>query len=121
MENVDGVNGIVIEALNRPYAEVKKGYTYFEENDVIFAKITPCMQNGKNAIVTGLIDGIGFGSTEFHVIRCSEEVIPEWIHLFLRRQETLDAAIKTFYCSSWTKACASQLLRKFRNTDTSIS
>lgn len=96
MENVDGVNGIVIGALNRPYAEVKKGYTYFEENDVIFAKITPCMQNGKNAIVTGLIDGIGFGSTEFHVIRCSEEVIPEWVHLFLRRQETLDAAIKTF-------------------------
>ena len=90
------MNGIVIVALNRPYAEIKKGYTYFGENDVIFAKITPCMQNGKNAIVTGLIGGIGFGSTEFHVLRCSDEVIPEWVHLFLRRQETLDAAIKTF-------------------------
>ncbi|MDI1291160.1 MAG: restriction endonuclease subunit S [Methylobacter sp.] len=96
MEGVDGINGIVIGALNRPYAEIKKGYTYFEENDVIFAKITPCMQNGKHAIATDLIDGIGFGSTEFHVIRCSEDIIPEWVHYYLRRQETLNAAIKTF-------------------------
>lgn len=96
MEGVDGINGIVIGILNRPYAEVKKGYTYFEENDVIFAKITPCMQNGKHAIVRGLLDGIGFGSTEFHIIRCSNEIIPEWVHFYLRRQETLDAAIKTF-------------------------
>jgi type I restriction enzyme S subunit len=82
MENVDDVNGIVKHVLSRPYAAVKKGYTYFEENDVIFAKITPCMQNGKHAIVSNLIDGIGFGSTEFHVIRCSEKIIPEWVHFF---------------------------------------
>jgi type I restriction enzyme S subunit len=40
------------------------------------------MQNGKHAIVSNLIDGIGFGSTEFHVIRCSEKIIPEWVHFF---------------------------------------
>lgn len=96
MEGVDGINGIVIGTLSRPYAEIKKGYTYFEENDVIFAKIAPCMQNGKHAIVTDLIGGIGFGSTEFHVIRCTKDIIPEWVHYYLRRQETLNAAIKTF-------------------------
>lgn len=51
------------------YAEVKKGFTYFAESDVLFAKITPCMENGKGAIARGLSNGIGAGSTEFHVLR----------------------------------------------------
>ena len=53
----------------RPYSEVKKGYTSFADGDVVFAKITPCMENGKVAVVQGLKNGIGFGSTEFHVVR----------------------------------------------------
>ncbi len=96
MENVDGVNGVVRKLYEKSYSQIKKGYTYFEENDVIFAKITPCMQNGKHAVVIGLIDGIGFGSTEFHIIRASNKITPEWIHYFLRRKETLNAAVKTF-------------------------
>lgn len=51
------------------YKDVKKGFTYFAENDVLFAKITPCMENGKGAIAEGLSGGIGAGSTEFHVLR----------------------------------------------------
>ena len=51
------------------YSEVKTGFTYFSENDVLFAKITPCMENGKGAIMLELMNGIGFGSTEFHVLR----------------------------------------------------
>lgn len=51
------------------YDEVKTGFTYFAEDDVLFAKITPCMENGKGAIAKGLCNGIGFGSTEFHVLR----------------------------------------------------
>ena len=53
----------------RKYHEVKKGYTSFIDGDVLLAKITPCMENGKGALATGLINGIGFGSTEFHVLR----------------------------------------------------
>ena len=96
MENVDAVLGKISLLNTVPFAKVKKGYTYFENNDVIFAKITPCMQNGKHALVSGLLDGFGFGSTEFHVIRATDEVTPEWIHFYLRRKETLDAAIRTF-------------------------
>lgn len=96
MESVDETLGEVSQAYIRPYAKVKKGYTYFEERDVIFAKITPCMQNGKHAVVKNLIGGFGFGSTEFHVIRPSEQVLPEWLHFYLRRKETLEAAEKTF-------------------------
>lgn len=52
--------------------DVYKRFTYFRENDVLFAKITPCMENGKGAIAKGLCNGIGFGSTEFHVLRPME-------------------------------------------------
>lgn len=96
MEAVDEVLGEVTKTISQPYSKVKKGYTYFENGDVIFAKVTPCMQNGKHAVVRNLIDGVGFGSTEFHVIRGSEEIVPEWIHYYLRRKKTLDAALKTF-------------------------
>jgi len=95
MEAVDDVRGEVIQQIASPFLKIKKGYTYFENGDIIFAKITPCMQNGKHAVLGNLIDGFGFGSTEFHVIRPSKRVIPEWIHYFLRRKETLDAAFKT--------------------------
>ena len=80
----------------KSYSEVKKGYTWFADNDVIFAKITPCMENGKQAIVRNLIDGFGFGSTEFHVLRASNIILPEWIHLYVRQQTVLDEAARHF-------------------------
>ena len=65
----------------KEYDEVKKGFTYFAENDVLFAKITPCMENGKGAVAKGLHNGIGFGSTEFHVLRpISGKTNPYWIY-----------------------------------------
>ena len=65
----------------KTYDEVKTGFTYFAENDVLFAKITPCMENGKGAIAKGLYNGIGFGSTEFHVLRpVSGKTNPHWIY-----------------------------------------
>ena len=85
MPSVDGQTGAITRPEERGYAEISNGYTYFEEEDVIFAKITPCMQNGKHAVASGLLNGFGFGSTEFHVLRPSENTIPEWIHKFLRQ------------------------------------
>ena len=64
----------------KKYSEVKTGFTYFHEGDVLFAKITPCMENGKGAIAINLKNLIGFGSTEFHVIRPIENITnSEWI------------------------------------------
>ncbi len=96
MPSVDGNSGNISDPLERPFEEIKKGYTYFEENDVLFAKITPCMQNGKHVIARNLIDGIGFGTTEFHVIRPGDEVIPEWIHLYIRQPAILNEAATHF-------------------------
>ncbi len=55
--------------IKKPISELWNGFTCFEENDVIIAKITPCFENGKAALITNLGSNIGFGSTEFHVIR----------------------------------------------------
>jgi type I restriction enzyme S subunit len=71
MSNV-GEDGDFNNIETRKYAEVKSGFTYFREDDVLFAKITPCMENGKGAIAKGLRNGVGFGSTEFHVLRPNE-------------------------------------------------
>ena len=62
-------NGYLQDVADEEYGKVKKGFTYFENNDVLFAKITPCMENGKGAIAQELTNGIGMGSTEFHVLR----------------------------------------------------
>ncbi len=61
-------------------SEVGASYTYFRENDVLLAKVTPCFENGKAGIARNLSNGIGFGSSEFFVIRCSEKVMPEWVY-----------------------------------------
>lgn len=78
----------------KDYDEVKTGFTYFTENDVLFAKITPCMENGKGAVAKGLHNGIGFGSTEFHVLRpISGKADPYWIYtLTAFSQFRMDAA-----------------------------
>lgn len=96
MESIDAVSGTIAVPRTRPYAEVKKGYTCFKEGDVLFAKITPCMQNGKHAIANGLVGRIGFGTTEFHVLRPGEKVISEWIWYFVRRPSLLLKATEHF-------------------------
>ncbi|HDY8010716.1 TPA: restriction endonuclease subunit S [Vibrio vulnificus] len=71
----------LMNTTNRNYSEVKKGFTSFQDDDVLVAKITPCFENGKGALAFNLTNGIGFGSTEFHVIRAKEKKgNPEFIH-----------------------------------------
>jgi type I restriction enzyme S subunit len=69
MAAVEAGSGRMDPSCVRTYGQVKKGFTHFCEGDVLFAKITPCMENGKMAVAAGLRNGIGFGSTEFHVLR----------------------------------------------------
>jgi len=71
-------------------SEVYKGYTYFAENDILLAKITPCFENGKSAIARKLKNGVGFGSTEFIVLRVNEKTIPEWIYNFIANINFID-------------------------------
>jgi restriction endonuclease S subunit len=87
--------GYIERMEDKQYSNVKRGgYTYFAENDIIIAKITPCMENGKCAIATGLTNGIGFGSTEFHVLRCKEQIINKYLFGYLNRSAIREEAAK---------------------------
>jgi type I restriction enzyme, S subunit len=70
----------------KPYIKARKSYTAFAEGDVILAKITPCFENGKAAVVPTLKHGLGFGSTEFHVFRPTGAVEAEYLFHFLRQE-----------------------------------
>ena len=83
--------------LHMPLKEVKKGFTPFRDGDVLWAKITPCMQNGKTCIVNGLPNRIGYGSTEFHVIRViSKCVSADFVKEFLGQTTLRRLATFTF-------------------------
>lgn len=69
MAAVEEMTGRLDATQARLWAEVRKGYTRFQEGDVVLAKITPSMENGKAALAIGLIGGVGAGTTEFHVFR----------------------------------------------------
>lgn len=71
--------GKIVNCCIRKYGDVKNGFTYFKDGDILVAKITPCFENGKGALAKDLKNGIGFGSTEFHVIRSGEKVFPTYL------------------------------------------
>ena len=93
--------GYIETMIDKPLKDVKKGgYTYFAEDDLIFAKITPCMENGKCAIAKDLTNRIGFGSSEFHVFRCSESINKKYLFLILNSAIVRNAAIANMTGSS---------------------
>ena len=86
MAAVKALSGDIDVSNIRKYAEVKKGYTHFRNGDILFAKVTPCMENGKMAIARKLLNGVGFGSTEFHVLRPRAGVDARYIYYFVSSQ-----------------------------------
>lgn len=64
--------------------DVYTGYTYFRDNDVLLAKVTPCFENGKAGLAKNLTNGIGFGSSEFFVLRAKDSTLPEWIYVCVK-------------------------------------
>jgi type I restriction enzyme S subunit len=92
MRAVEPDGGGLVRPEARRYGEVKKGYTPFVSGDVIMAKITPCMENGKTTVVPDLPGSICFGSTEFHVIRPEAGISAKWVASFLMQYEVRRAA-----------------------------
>ena len=96
MSAVDETFGEIIGTETRRLEDIGSGYTPFCENDVLFAKITPCMENGKTAIARHLENGVGYGSTEFHVLRSKKYVMPEWVFAFVRQPAFREQAKASF-------------------------
>jgi type I restriction enzyme S subunit len=83
MPAVGAGNGTIDVSRERPFSELRKGFTPFQEGDVLFAKITPCMENGKMAVVPKLKNGYGFGSTEFHVLRPKDGIDARYLYYYV--------------------------------------
>ena len=91
-----GYGSVIDTSQVRVWKNVKKGFTKFCEGDVVIAKITPCFQNRKSAIVKNVKNGIGTGTTELHVIRCKEDVLPEFILYFFKTSYFIKYGIEHF-------------------------
>lgn len=77
----------LLSSVVRDYDDVCKGFTSFADNDVLVAKITPCFENGKGAYVEGMQNGIGFGSTEFHVLRAGAKSDSKYLYYLTNTSE----------------------------------
>ena len=107
-------DGYLVDMTDEEYGKVKKGFTYFENNDVLFAKITPCMENGKGAIVHGLTNGIGMGSTEFHVLRPINGISsPYWLLALTRMPIFRERAAKNMSGTGGQKRVSASYLDQF--------
>ncbi|GAB5349051.1 restriction endonuclease subunit S [Alteriqipengyuania sp. 357] len=83
MPAVEAETGRIDVSERRPFSKVKNGFTSFETGDVLFAKITPCMENGKMAVVPPLPRNVGFGTTEFHVLRPTGAIDNRFLYYFV--------------------------------------
>ncbi len=118
------ISFVPMEAVNEIYAEINgnndcpiaetKGFTRFQEGDLLWAKITPCMENGKSAVAKGLTNGYGCGSTEFHVIRPkNDDVLVEYIHSLLHMKLVRQTAKLYFGGSAGQQRVATDFLEDF--------
>lgn len=108
-------NGAILKRQRRSYKDVAKGFTSFAENDVLVAKITPCFENGKGALVTGLIGGVGFGSTEFHVIRAKHGLsIPAFIKLHISSTTFRRHGERSMVGSAGQKRVPTEFIRQYQ-------
>lgn len=90
------------------------GFTKFREGDLLWAKITPCMQNGKSAIARNLINGLGCGSTEFFVLRPKDEHLSiEYLHVILHMKCVRDTAMLYFGGSAGQQRVPASYLENF--------
>lgn len=118
------ISFIPMESIDEVYSEVSKledttienasGFTKFKEGDLLWAKITPCMQNGKSAIARNLTNGLGCGSTEFFVLRPKDERLAiEYLHVILHMKCVRETAMLYFGGSAGQQRVSSAFLENF--------
>ena len=91
----------------------KKGYSFFINNDVLLAKVTPCFENGKSGVARNLHNGIGFGSTEFHVLRTHEDLDPNFLYRLINDKEFIKKGIERFTGTSGLKRVPKDFIENY--------
>lgn len=105
-------NGYLEAHETRPLTEIAKGYTFFKRHDVLLAKITPCMENGKAALISNLSTEFGFGSTEFHVLRPRPNVDARFLFYLVWNQHFRNEAAKHMTGSAGQKRVPTTYLKQ---------
>lgn len=105
--------GKIISEEVRTYGSVKKGFTFFRKGDVLLAKITPCFENGKSAKTDDMKHPVGFGSTEFHVLRPSVSLHPSYLFSILHDKRFRNKAEGNMTGSAGQKRVPSTYLKEY--------
>jgi type I restriction enzyme, S subunit len=101
---------------NRPLSDGRRGYTLFQRGDVIVAKITPCFENGKVALLSDLDTEFGLGSTEFHVLRAKPGHVPRFIYHWTRHPAFLRAGEASMTGSAGQRRVPAGFFERFEIT-----
>ena len=97
----------------KKWKEIKSGFTHFMNNDIGIAKITPCFENRKSVIFTNLINGVGSGTTELHILRPYSEILPEYILLLCKTEHFIVNGVKNFTGTAGQQRINSQFVKEF--------
>jgi type I restriction enzyme S subunit len=115
-------NGGITHQDTRAFGEVKKGFTYFQRDDVLLAKITPCFENGKSALANNLEHPVGFGSTEFHILRAIPgKLDTRFLYHLVRCKQLLYLGQKSMKGAAGHKRVPADFLEKFEVPEWSIN
>jgi type I restriction enzyme S subunit len=107
-------DGRLIKRYERNYEDVCTGYSSFSDGDLLIAKITPCFENGKGALLAGLVNGVGFGSTEFHVLKPDAGTNPRLLAHLVNSYEFRRRGESEMEGSAGQKRVSADFIRSFR-------
>src|SRR5690625_482874 len=113
MENILSP-GVVDYSLVKNLEDVYAGYTYFKNRDIVMAKVTPSFENNNIAILEGLTNGIGFGTTEFHVLRAMNEITTEYLYYLLRSERFKQEGVSSMYGVAGLQRIPTQFIRDYQ-------
>ena len=99
---------------NRSWEKIKKSFTHFSDGDVVIAKITPCFQNRKSAVISGLPNKIGAGTTELHVLRpYAAKVLPEYLLLIAKTTAFINGGVANFTGTAGQQRVSSDFIKNY--------
>jgi restriction endonuclease S subunit len=113
MDAVGELGGLTLEA-ERQLDEAGAGYTYFADGDVVVAKITPCFENGKGALASGLTNGVALGTTELHVVRAGPELDARFLFYLSISDHFRDIGESEMYGAGGQKRIPDTFIKDFR-------
>jgi type I restriction enzyme S subunit len=120
MDAVGEYGGLRLE-MTKPLASLEDGYTYFRDGDILVAKITPCFENAKGALAASLTNGVGFGTTELHVLRPGPTLEARFLFYVTLSHPFRNLGEGEMYGAGGQKRVPEEFIRDFRHPIPSLT